>query len=180
MEARARNNAPVSHSSTGMRVTRQCDNEGQYPCLSVEPSEGAAPPPPPDPEMTDEEARGYVLSFINSVRKLNSLSLLARDPAVDGFAQEGTEEWSRDHRPNQHMAEHGTELRAQHAEAQDAGDGASGRPLQDRLGEILVRWVEEKPDGPHRATLMAPGWRKIGVGIVTRDGRTYFTVDFSS
>jgi hypothetical protein len=32
----------------------------------------------------------------------------------------------------------------------------------------------------HHDVLVRPGWRKMGVGLVTRQGRIYFTVDFSS
>ena len=180
MEARARNNAPTSHSASGLRVTRQCDNEGLYPCLSVEPVPGAAPPPAADPEMSDEEARAYVLDFINSVRRLNAIAPLVRDPSVDGFAQDGSQQLARDHRPNQHMTDHAVELGGDHAEVQASPEASSAQPLQERLGAILVQWVEEKADGPHRATLMRPDFRKVGVGIVTRDGHTYFTVDLSS
>jgi uncharacterized protein YkwD len=179
MEARARNNAPTSHS-TGVRVTQQCDNAGQYPCLSVEPSSGSAAQAPAESEMTDEEARGYVLDFLNSVRKLNGAGALVRDPAVDLFAQAGSEQLSRDRAPGQHMIDHGSELGADHAEAQASPPGTSEKLLQDRLGEILVQWMNEKPDGPHRGTIMRPEWRRVGVGIVSRDGRTCFTIDFSS
>jgi hypothetical protein len=178
MEARARNNAPTSHS-TGVRVTQQCDNEGQYPCLAVEPASGAAQAPP-ESEMTDEEARGYVLDFLNSVRKLNGAGALIRDPGVDLFAQAGSEQLSRDHAKGQHIVDHGSELGADHAEVQASPQGSSDKLLQDRLGEILVQWMNEKPDGPDRGTIMRPEWRRVGVGIVSRDGRTCLTIDFSS
>ena len=44
-EARARNNAPVTHSSTGVGVTPQCDNDGQYSCVTVTTTSGGPPAP---------------------------------------------------------------------------------------------------------------------------------------
>jgi uncharacterized protein YkwD len=130
--------------------------------------------------MTEDEARAYVLAYINGVRRLNGVPPLVRDLAVDAFAQAGSEELSRDHQPNQHMFEHNGEMNGSHAEVQGPPEGSLAGPLQDRIGEILLRWMGEEPEGSHRAILMRPEWRKIGVGIVTSDGRVYFTSDFSS
>ncbi len=180
MEAHARNNAPVGHSSTGLRATTDCDNEGQYPCVSVSGSPSSADPTrAPEPEMSGEEARGYVRDYINAVRRLHDLGTLARDSAIEVAAQADSETLARDHHAGQPGIEHTGPLDASHAELQASPEAPPERLLQDRLGAILLQWMDEKPDGPHRATLMRPDWRKVGVGIVTRDGRTYFTVDLS-
>jgi len=180
-ESRARNNSPVTHSSTGVGVSPECDNDGQYSCVTVTaPSGGDPAPMQPDPDMNDAEARDYVLGYVNGVRKLNAAPPVARDEAVDAFAQAGSEQLAQDHKAGQHLLEHGRELGASNAELQGAPDGVPAGSLQDRIAEILLRWMGEGNGGMHHDVLLKPGWRKIGVGIATRDGRMYFTVDFSS
>jgi hypothetical protein len=88
MEARARNNVPVTPSSTGLHVSPQCDNEGQYPCVTVSsaPLPEGAPQAQPERDMNDDEARDYVLAYLNGVRQLNEKGPLVRDGGVDAFA----------------------------------------------------------------------------------------------
>ena len=175
-EQRARNNAPVTHAS-GLGVSPQCDNEGQYGCVSV-----SAAPTPPDPpqEMDVEEAHEYVLGYVNGVRKLNGVGPVVRDDSLDAFAQTGSEQLAQDHRQNQHMVDHAADLRAISGEVQGSPDGSSAGPLQDQIAEILLRMMGEGRGGMHHDTMLRPEWRKLGVGIVSRGGRMYFTVDFSS
>lgn len=176
MEQHARNTAPVTHAG-GVAVSPDCDNEGQYPCMSVSP---APAQPVPEPDMDDEEARDYVLGYVNGVRKLNAVGPLVRDDGVDAFAQQGSEQLTRDHRSNQHLADHAGELPPMSAEVQGSPDGARPGPLQDQIADILLGMMREGPGGMHHDTLLRPAWRKLGVGIVTRGGRLYFTVDFTS
>jgi uncharacterized protein YkwD len=178
-EQHARNAAPMTHASTGVNVSQQCDNDGQYGCLSVS-SSPAARDLQPDREMDDDEARDYVLGYVNGVRKLNSVGSLVRDEPLDAFAQAGSDELAQDHRPNQHMAQHAQEVHGTSAEIQGPPDGVRPGPLQDRLAELLLGWMGEGLGGMHHDALLRADWRKIGVGIVSRAGRMYFTVDFSS
>jgi uncharacterized protein YkwD len=180
-EQRARNNAPVAHASTGVAVTPDCDNAGQYACATVTawPSEGHTHKPAPEHEMGVDEARDYVMGFVNGVRKLNGAGPLAGDESLDAFAQAGSEELAQDHRQNEHMSGHGHDLRGAAGEIQGAPYGSPAGPLQDRLAELLLHVTAEGPDGMHRATLLRPEWRKLGVGIFAHDGRIYFTIDFS-
>ena len=180
MEAHARNNAPVGHSSTGLRATPDCDNEGQYPCVSVSGVPSPADPPrAADPEMNSEEARSYVLDYINAVRRIHGAGALVRDPSVDAAAQAESDQAAQDHRTDQPATDQPGPADATHAKLQTSPEAPPQRLLQDRLASILLQWMDERPEGPHRATLMRADWRKIGVGIVTRDGRTHFTVDFA-
>jgi uncharacterized protein YkwD len=175
-EQHARNNAPIAHAG-GVAVTPQCDNESQYGCLSVSGNPTAAQAP--EPELDDDEARDYVLGYVNGVRKLNALGPLVRDEPLDAFAQAGSEELAQDHEQNQHMTDHGKELRAVSAELQGSPDGASAGVLQDQIAGSLLRWMGEGPGGMHHDTLLRPEWRKVGVGIARSGGRMFFTVDFS-
>ncbi len=177
-EQHARNNAPVGPPSMGVNVSPNCDNDGQYGCLSVSASPSAADAPEAD--MNDDEARDYVLGYLNGVRKLNGDGPLVRDGALDAFAQAGSDELAKDHRANQHMADHGRELAGGNAEVQGSPDGSQSGPLQDQIAEVLLRFTREGPGGAHHDTLLRPEWRKLGVGIARLDGRTYFTVDFST
>jgi uncharacterized protein YkwD len=177
-EQHARNTAPVAVSSTtGVSVSPDCDNDGQYGCLSLmaSPSAGDAP----EPEMGDDEARDYVLGYLNGVRRLNRDGPLVRDEALDAFAQAGSDELAQDYRPNQHMIEHAREVPAALGELQGSPDGSSPGPLQDRLAETLLRFTGEGPGGMHHDAMLRPEWRKLGVGVAHREGRVYFTVDLS-
>jgi uncharacterized protein YkwD len=176
MEQHARNTAPITHAG-GVSVTPNCDNEAQYPCVSA--SASGPMQPEPEPNMDDEEARDYVLGYVNGVRKLNAVGPVVREDAVDAFAQDGSEQLSLDHKPNRHMTEHAQELHAPGAEVQGSPDGSRAGPLQDQIAEILLGMMREGPGGMHHDTLLRPDWRKLGVGIATRGGRMYFTVDFS-
>jgi len=178
IEQHARNNAPMTHPGGGVRASSNCDNEGQYGCVTVsaDPSTGE----PADQEMDDDEARDYVLGYVNGVRKLNAAGPLVREPALDEFAQAGSEQLAQDHKPNGHMVEHARELHAASAETQGSADGSRPGPLQDQIAEILLGMMAEGPGGMHHDAMLRPEWRKLGVGIVHRGGRMYFTVDFSS
>jgi hypothetical protein len=129
--------------------------------------------------MSDDEARDYVLGYVNGVRKLNGVARAERDASLEAFAQAGSEELAHNHRLNGHIAEHGRELQVPAGEVQGSPDGAPPGPLQDRLGEILLGIMAEGAGGLHHDTLLRPEWRKLGVGIVSREGRLYFTADFS-
>lgn len=177
-EQHARNSAPVFRSSTGVKVSPDCDNDEQYTCLNV-----AASPPvsvAPAPEMDDDEARDYVLGYVNGVRRLNGVGPLVRDEWLDAFAQAGSDELAKDHRPNQYMIDHAREIHARSTEVQGSPDGSLPGPLQDRIAEILLRWTGEGPGGIHNDAMLRPEWRQIGVGIASSGGRMYFTVDFTS
>jgi len=91
----------------------------------------------------------------------------------------GVVELAQDHRPNQHMALHASELHTATAEVQGAPDGSPPGLLQDRIGEILLRMTGEGRGGVHHDAMLRPEWRKLGVGIASPDGRLYFTVDFA-
>jgi uncharacterized protein YkwD len=178
-EQQARNSAPVTHAG-GSAVSPACDNQGQYACVTVAPGDGARPADPPEHDMSEDEARDYVLGYVNGVRKLNSAPPLARDEALDAFAQAGSEQLAQDHRVGRHIAEHATELRATSGEVQGSPDGSPPGALQEQLAEMLLRMTGEGPGGMHRDVLLRPAWRKLGVGIAHAGGRMFFTVDFTS
>jgi hypothetical protein len=180
-EENARRSAPVAHASAV--VSPQCDNDGQYACLSIQPTASSTGSSgggnPAQPEMSDDQARDYVLQYVNGVRKLNSVTLLARDDSLDASAQAVSDELAIDHLHGAHMRAHASDLGAYSAELQGPADGSKEGALQDRIGDILLRFMNEGPGGADYDTVLRPEWRKLGVGIVTRDGSTFFTVDFS-
>jgi len=181
-EARARNSAPVTPGSTGPRVVPQCDNDVQYPCVTIEgsPPSGDVRLPVTERDMTADELSDYVLAYVNGVRKLHALGPLVRDPTLEAFARAGSGTLSRDHLAHGHRIDHAGELESPPTELQDSLEGTPVEgALQDGIGRILVHWMDETPDGPHRGTLMRPEWHKIGVGVTSREGRAYVTVDFS-
>lgn len=175
MEQHARNSAPVGHS--GLSVTPHCDNDDQYACTTV----SVAPSgPSPEPEMTLEDARDYVLGYVNGVRKLNGVAPIARDSMLDAFAQAGSDELAQDHLPKQHIIQHAREIGVRSAEIQGPSDGSRPGSLQDQIADVLLDSMREGPGGPRHDTLLRPEWQKLGVGIAQEGGKTYFTADFSS
>jgi uncharacterized protein YkwD len=177
-EARARK-ASAAQSSAAVQVTPQCDNADQYACISI--SAGAARPPDlPDHEMTAEEAHEYVLGYVNGIRKLSHLGPMIRDPKLDAFALAGSFELAQDHRQNQHIMEHAKDLGGRSTELQASPDGITPGPLEDQIGSTLVRWIAEGTGGMHHDAIVNPEWRKLGSGLVSVEGRTYFTIDFAS
>ncbi|HEX4629260.1 MAG TPA: CAP domain-containing protein, partial [Gemmatimonadales bacterium] len=181
-EQNARNSAPVTHTG-GVGISPNCDNQGQYGCVSVAawPAPGShTQPAAPSPEMSDEEAREYVLGYINGVRRLNGVQRLVRDEPLDAFAKAGSDELALTHRPNRHMADHARELPAGSVEVQGPTEGSPAGPLQDQIAAILLRFTAEGAGGVHHDAILRAEWRKLGVGIGRSDGRMYFTVDFST
>jgi uncharacterized protein YkwD len=176
-EQNAKNNAPVTRSTTGA-MSPGCDNNGQYACLSVAPPPSA--PDAPEPEMSEDDAHDYVLAYVNGVRKLNGVGPLVPDASLDAFARAGSDELAQDHLPNRHLLDHARELQARSAEVQGSPEGARPGPLQERIADYLLRWMGEGPGGMHHDTMLHPEWRKLGVGIVSRADRMYLTVDFSN
>jgi len=174
-EQRARNKAPVTHAG-GLAVTPSCGDQAQYPCVSVSETD---PERPPEPEMSLDEAHDYILGYVNGVRKLNAVGPVIRDPALDSFAAEGSDALSFDHRLGQHLADHAADLHAIGAEIQGSPEGSAPGPLQDQLAEIMLHAMDEGPGGMHHDILLRREWRRLGVGIVSRGKRMYFTVDFT-
>jgi uncharacterized protein YkwD len=174
-EQNARNSAPVTHAT--YNVSTQCNDQGSYACVTVAP--GAGDPPPPPPEMTDADARDYVLGYVNGIRKLNGAPRVERDEDLDTFAEAGSEELSSDHRLGAHWGQHAPELKVRSAEVQGSPDGTAPGPLQDQLASVLLAMTNEGPGGMHHDVLLRREWRKLGVGIVQRAGRTFLTVDLS-
>ncbi|HLK35698.1 MAG TPA: CAP domain-containing protein [Polyangiaceae bacterium] len=179
-EEKARRNAPVTGAPAA--VSPHCDNDDQYACLKIQPTASTGSSRggrPAELEMSDDEARDYVLQYVNGVRKLNGVVLLARDGSLDTFAQAGSDELAIDHRPGAHLRAHAGDLGSSSAEVQGPADGSEGGALEDRVGAVLLRFMNEGPGGADYDTVLRPEWRKLGVGILTRDGRTFLTVDFS-
>jgi uncharacterized protein YkwD len=177
MEQQARNNAPMTHASYGFTVSPNCTNDGQYGCMTLAAAAGANDPT--EPEMSDDDARDYVLGYVNGVRKLNGAGLCVRDEALDSFAQAGSDQLARDHSPNAHIAQHARELRVAVGEVQGPPEGSGTGALQDQLGALLLRFTGEGTGGTHHDIMLRPEWRRLGVGITHEDGHTFFTADFS-
>jgi len=173
-EQHARNTAPIRRS--GLAASAQCDNDDQYLCASVNVQPAVASP---EPEMSVEDAREYVLGYVNGVRKLNGVESLVRDQSLDSFAQAGSEELALDHLPKKHWMDHGPEVGARCGEVQGPSDGSGPGLLEDQIAAVLLDAMREGAGGERHDTLLRPEWQRLGVGIAQNSGRTYFTADFS-
>ena len=180
MEAHARNNAPVGHSSTGLRATPDCDNEGQYPCVSVSGVPSPADPPrAADPEMNSEEARSYVLDYINAVRR-NPWRRRAGSRSLGRRGGAGRERSGSSGPPDRPARDRPARPgRRDPRRARDVPRGAAPAPAAGpaRVHPAAVDRREAggaAPRDAHARRLAEDRCR-----IVTRDGRTHFTVDFA-
>ena len=173
-EQNARNNAPVTHATYG--VSAQCGDQGSYACVTVTPP---SPSAAPAADMTDADARDYVLGYVNGIRKLNGAPRVERDDDLDAFAQAGSEQLAIDHRQGLHWAEHAPDLKTRSGEVQGSPDGIAPGPLEDQLAFVMLGMTNEGSGGMHHDVLLRREWRKLGVGLFQRAGRTYLTVDFT-
>jgi hypothetical protein len=130
------------------------------------------------PGMTLTEARSYTLRYINGLRSLNGREPLTLDDRLTEFAQQGSEQLSRDHRPHGHIIDEQGKCPGC---SENQGDSYGWRPapLQKQIDEILAGMMAEGTGGGHHDNILRPEWRKLGVGIVYPEGRLFFTTDFT-
>src|SRR5689334_15900423 len=84
------------------------DGRIQNPTNSTTKSTARAPSPPPrpeDPYPSDPLVR-YNVERINAYRSNKGLPALLYDAKISTFAKAGSEQYSRDHTPHQHFADH--------------------------------------------------------------------------
>jgi hypothetical protein len=127
-----------------------------------------------------DDVRVYTLKFINGIRAMNGLRRLVRDPELDEFAQQGSVELSRDHRPHHHFESEGwRSIAGEAGEVQGSPFGWPPAPADTQVAEIVRGMMDEGPGGGHHDTILGPGWRRMGVGVLNPGGQLYFTVDFA-
>jgi hypothetical protein len=127
-------------------------------------------------DMTLEEARGYALAFVNHARADVGLGPLSLDYALNAFAQTGSKQLARDHRPHVHLIEDQGACPTC-AETQADPGGLTAAPVHEQLDAALGLMLNEGPGGPSHDVLLGAVWHRVGVGIVNPDGRMYFTLD---
>jgi uncharacterized protein YkwD len=133
---------------------------------------------PGEDDMTLEEARSHVLTYINGLRSLNGVGLLERDDDLTEFAQEGSEQLARDHRMHGHIDDHGADCRSC-GENQSSPNGWRTGPVGRQVDEVIELMVAEGPGGGHRDNFLDARWTRLGVGIVNPGGPMYLTMDFA-
>jgi uncharacterized protein YkwD len=128
--------------------------------------------------MTLGEARAYTLMYLNGLRSLNGLGALSLDEGLNDFAQRGSEQLSRDHRPHGHFLDERGACPGC-GEVQGDPKGWHVAPVQKQIDEILAGMMAEGVGGRHHDDILRPEWRRLGVGIVSPGERMYFTTDFA-
>jgi uncharacterized protein YkwD len=131
-----------------------------------------------DASMSVAEGKRYALMYINGLRSLNGVGPLELDAELDAFAQHGSEQLARDHRPHGHLLDERSGCPAC-GETQGDPDGWRPAPLQRQIDEVLAGMMAEGPGGGHHDAILRPEWRKLGVGIVNPGGRVFLTMDFA-
>jgi len=126
-----------------------------------------------------ETMREYTLSLVNALRRARLVAPLARDPLLDDFAQEGSVFLSLNHRPHHHFETLAASCGCG-AQGENQGDpfGWPPGPPDTQIAELVGGMMDEGPGGGHHDALVAPEWRRLGVGILNPGGRMYFTLDF--
>ncbi len=130
-------------------------------------------------DMTLDEARGYALAYINHARSDVNLAPLSLDFRLNDFAQMGSKELARDHRPHQHL-EGDVASCPTCAEVQADPVGLAVAHVHDQLDGALAAMLSGGAGGTggaSRDVLLGGAWHRLGVGIVNPDGVMYFTVD---
>jgi uncharacterized protein YkwD len=170
--------AKAEAQNAPMRRT-YCAGEYEHDCYSGRALPDSTPEQPGGPDdMTLEEARSHALTYINGLRSLNGVGLLERDDALTAFAQEGSEQVSRDHRGHGHFTDHAADCPSC-GENQSGATGWRPGPVGRQIDEVLQLMMAEGPGGGHHDNMLNPRWTRLGVGIVNPGGEMYLTLDFA-
>jgi uncharacterized protein YkwD len=129
-------------------------------------------------DMTLAQARSHTLMYINGMRSLRGIALVELDDTLNAFAQEGSEQLARDHRPHGHLVDQRAQCPGC-GENQGDPNGWRPAPVSKQIDEMLGGMMAEGPRGGHHDVLLYPRWGRLGVGIVNPGGRVYFTTDFA-
>jgi uncharacterized protein YkwD len=150
-----------------------------------------APPPPPraaDPLPADPLVK-YNLELLNQYRSRAGLHPLLYDAKISAFAMQGSRQLASDHTPHAHFAarikDHPPGFGSRSAENQGDPNGA---PVMDpdpftngkkQVAIFMKIMFDEGPGGGHHDNMMNPRFRRVGIGLLTVNGRLYLTNDFS-
>jgi hypothetical protein len=129
-------------------------------------------------DMTLEQARGYATAYINHARADEGVEPLTLDYALSTFAQMGSRQLARDHRPHQHIVDDPMACLSC-AENQGSPDGIAPAPVRDQLDAVLGVMMSEGPGGPNHDVILGSRWHRLGIGVVNPNGPMYFTIDFA-
>jgi uncharacterized protein YkwD len=128
--------------------------------------------------MTLGEARSHALMYVNGMRSLNGVGLVELDDALTAFAQEGSEQLARDHKPHGHIEARRDDCRSC-SENQGDPNGWRAGPVDKQIDEIIAGFMAEGPGGGHHDNMLDRRWSRLGVGIANAGETMYFTIDFA-
>ncbi len=131
-----------------------------------------------DADVSLEDARNYVLLYVNRVREARGVGKGSLDYALDAFAQAGSKQLARDPAPHRHIA---GDAKACFpcAEVQSDPEGLAPAPVRDQLLGLLDGVMSQGDGASGHDDILAPAWHRLGTGIANPDGRTYVTLDLS-
>jgi hypothetical protein len=162
-------NAPLRPTACGPSYRETCNSGRALPDRDPEDDRD---------EMTPVEARRHTLMYINGLRSLRGLPLLELDDDLTEFAQDGSDQVARDHRPHGHFLDKGAQCPGC-GENQSGSKGWRIEPVGRQIDEVLALMVAEGPGGGHHDNLFNPRWKRLGVGITNPGGEMYLTMDFA-
>jgi hypothetical protein len=131
-----------------------------------------------DPDMQLDDARTYALLYINRVRAESGAPTLTLDYGLNAFAQAGSKQIARDHRPHQHIADDPSAC-WQCSEEQSDPQGLPPAAMRDQILGALDGMMSSGPGAATHDNLLGRGWHRLGVGIANPDGPAYLTLDFA-
>jgi hypothetical protein len=119
--------------------------------------------------------REYTVRAINRLRTARDALGVSSSPPLHEFAQWGSERLRADHESGKHLR--GDErCSSRCGEIQGAAHGEPAALPEAQIDTALER-MQNDPE--RSATLLAPDWRFVGVGIVQPGGEMYLTIDLS-
>lgn len=125
-----------------------------------------------------EDARAHALRAINLLRTMNGARPVSLDFALNAYAQQGSKELARNHRPHGHVLTDKTGCRLC-GESQGDPNGYPAKPVGAQIDAILDGMVAEGAGGTNYDNLLRSDWHVLGIGLVNPDGLMYLTADFS-
>jgi uncharacterized protein YkwD len=124
----------------------------------------------------------HTVAKLNEYRAKVGAPPLTLDGALTDFAIEGNDELAAGGPPHGHFQNAGSSIFSRgfcSQAAENQAPGWTGGDTNEIVDQILQAMMDEGPGGGHHDNILNPGLTRVGVAIVIKGGRLYFTNDFS-
>lgn len=124
----------------------------------------------------------HAVEVMNQYRAGKGVGPLVIDEKLSAFAREGSEELADGGQPHEHFGNAGSSLWQKGfcgQAAENQAPGWYGKPDAELIDGILKAMMDEGPGGGHHDNIMNAKLTRVGVGLVKKGGKLYFTTDHS-